>query len=125
MFYKHSIKKAFNYWQNKAPVHPYTCGNGCGNLKVKSVDKNGIMSLYCDKCDYTQKQLPDMVQNYYNQALKDRKLKIKPFFRWFDLWIGVYIDTKNDAVYIIPFPMFGIKIWWKWKMPFDEIFDRQ
>jgi len=46
-------------------------------------------------------------------------LKVKPFFRWYDLWVGVFVDTKNEAVYIIPFPMFGIKIWWKYKSFLD------
>jgi hypothetical protein len=38
-------------------------------------------------------------------------MKIKPFFKWYDFWIGVYIDTKERAVYICPIPMFGVKIW--------------
>ena len=37
-------------------------------------------------------------------------MKVNPFFRWYDLWIGVYIDTKNKAIYLCPIPMFGIKI---------------
>jgi hypothetical protein len=37
-------------------------------------------------------------------------MTIKPFFRWYDLWIGVFIDTKNRTVYICPLPMFGVKI---------------
>lgn len=47
--------------------------------------------------------------------IRDRKVlrfKIRPFFKWFDLWIGVYIDTKNQAAYIC-FLTLGIKIeWW-------------
>lgn len=34
------------------------------------------------------------------------------FFRWYDLWVGVYIDTKNRAIYICPIPMFGVKFTW-------------
>ena len=37
-------------------------------------------------------------------------MEIKPFFRWYDLWIGAYIDTRNRAIYIIPIPMVGLKI---------------
>lgn len=37
-------------------------------------------------------------------------LSVKPFFRWYDLWIGAFIDTKGRAVYICPLPMLGIKI---------------
>lgn len=125
MFYKSKLKKAFDHWQNKAPVHPLTCGNGCGNLNLKHVDSNGILHLYCKKCDYTQKYLPDIIENYYQERLKESKLNIKPFFRWYDLWIGIYIDNKNDAVYIIPFPMFGIKIWRKFINPFDNMFNKK
>lgn len=39
-------------------------------------------------------------------------MRIKTFFRWYDLWIGMYIDTKNKAVYVCPIPMFGIKVTW-------------
>jgi len=37
-------------------------------------------------------------------------MKIKPLFKWYDLWIGVYIDTKNRTIYILPLPMLGLKI---------------
>lgn len=35
-------------------------------------------------------------------------MKVKPFFRWYDLWIGLYIDREARAVYICPIPCFGI-----------------
>lgn len=35
---------------------------------------------------------------------------IKSFFRWYDLWVGAYIDAANKTVYICPIPMFGVKI---------------
>ena len=37
-------------------------------------------------------------------------MKITPFFRWYDLWIGAYVDTKNRTVYLCPLPMVGVKI---------------
>jgi hypothetical protein len=37
-------------------------------------------------------------------------MRVTPFFRWYDLWVGVYVDTKNRAVYICPLLMVGIKI---------------
>lgn len=37
-------------------------------------------------------------------------MKCSFFFRWYDLWIGAYIDTKQQAIYICPLPMVGIKI---------------
>lgn len=38
-------------------------------------------------------------------------MQAKLFFRWFDFWIGCYIDKANKAIYICPVPMVGIKIW--------------
>ncbi len=38
---------------------------------------------------------------------------LTPFVRWYDIWIGVYVDTKNCAVYICPLPMIGVKIVWR------------
>jgi hypothetical protein len=29
-------------------------------------------------------------------------------FKWFDIWIGVFIDTKQRKVYICPVPMIVI-----------------
>lgn len=37
-------------------------------------------------------------------------MTITPFFRWYDLWIGLFIDTNKRAIYICPMPMFGVKI---------------
>lgn len=39
------------------------------------------------------------------------------FFRWYDLWVGVFIDTAKRAVYICPLPTLGVKIEivrWEW-----------
>lgn len=38
---------------------------------------------------------------------------IKPIFRWYDCWIGVFIDTKQRVVYVFPIPMFGLKVSFK------------
>jgi len=37
-------------------------------------------------------------------------MKITPFFRWYDIWVGVFIDTKKRTAYICPLPMIGLKI---------------
>ena len=37
-------------------------------------------------------------------------MKITPFFRWYDIWVGAFIDTKKRTVYICPFPMIGVKV---------------
>ena len=27
-------------------------------------------------------------------------MKVSPYFRWYDLWVGAYIDTKKKALYV-------------------------
>ncbi len=42
-------------------------------------------------------------------------LTISFFFRWYDLWIGLYIDKPNRTLYICPLPMMGVKICWRFE----------
>ena len=37
-------------------------------------------------------------------------MKIKPYFKWFDFWIGFFYDIKKKILYIGILPMLGIKI---------------
>lgn len=37
-------------------------------------------------------------------------MKLSVFFRWYDLWIGAYWDRKERVLYILPIPMFGVRI---------------
>lgn len=34
------------------------------------------------------------------------------YFRWYDLWVGVYIDTERRRVYIGFLPMLGLRVSW-------------
>lgn len=36
--------------------------------------------------------------------------RVEFFFRWYDLWVGAFVDTKNTTLYVCPVPMFGVKI---------------
>jgi hypothetical protein len=40
-------------------------------------------------------------------------MSVRPFFRWYDLWVGVFIDTRQGAAYVCPLPCIGIKITWR------------
>lgn len=35
---------------------------------------------------------------------------IRPFFRWYDLWVGAYWDRANRTLYVCPLPMIGVKV---------------
>ncbi|MFA5130444.1 MAG: hypothetical protein WC477_06065 [Patescibacteria group bacterium] len=42
------------------------------------------------------------------------------YFRWFDMWIGVFYDRKTKATYIQLLPMIGIVLCKKVKVPENE-----
>lgn len=33
---------------------------------------------------------------------------VKPFFRWYDLWIGFYYDRRDRRLFFLPIPMCGL-----------------
>lgn len=37
-------------------------------------------------------------------------MKIQPYFKLKDLWVGLYVDLPNRAMYIGFFPTLGVKI---------------
>lgn len=37
-------------------------------------------------------------------------MKVRPFFRWYDLWIGVYVWWPARTLFICPLPMIGLRI---------------
>lgn len=45
-------------------------------------------------------------------ALRMAKMKIRPLFAWYDLWMGAYWDRKSRKLYILPLPCIGIVIEW-------------
>ncbi len=44
-----------------------------------------------------------------------QRFSVRPFFRWYDLWIGAYWDRENRVLYVCPVPMFGLKIKMPWR----------
>ena len=40
----------------------------------------------------------------------NRLFYIKPFFKRYDFWVGVYYDKALHILYFCPIPMFGLKI---------------
>ena len=46
-------------------------------------------------------------------AIKSLRLPswaIKPYAKWFDIWIGAYYDQYNEHLYLQPLPMLGLRI---------------
>jgi len=46
-----------------------------------------------------------------------RNWNISFLFAWFDIWMGLYIDRKNEMYYLMVLPTVGIKttgLWIRW-----------
>lgn len=39
-------------------------------------------------------------------------MKIRPIFRWYDLWVGFFIDRPARRLYFFPIPCIGLRIEW-------------
>jgi hypothetical protein len=40
---------------------------------------------------------------------------MKISFKWYDIYCGVFIDTKKRKIYVVPFPMVVFEFKWKKK----------
>lgn len=39
-------------------------------------------------------------------------MTVRPIVAWYDIWIGVFVDTAKRRVYILPLPCIGIIVEW-------------
>jgi hypothetical protein len=39
-------------------------------------------------------------------------VRIRPIFRWYDFWVGAYLDRARHRLYVLPLPMLGVCIEW-------------
>ena len=37
-------------------------------------------------------------------------MRVKLFFRWYDLWVGAYWSRKDGVLYVLPLPTLGAAI---------------
>lgn len=37
-------------------------------------------------------------------------MRVAPFFRWYDLWVGAYWDHQSRTLYVCPVPMLGLRV---------------
>lgn len=39
-----------------------------------------------------------------------RRVKVRPLFAWYDLWIGVFWDRQKRRLYVLPLPCIGFVV---------------
>ncbi len=44
-----------------------------------------------------------------HRKMRRRKWKVQPFYRWYDLWVGAYVDTTKKDLYLCVLGL-GLKI---------------
>lgn len=54
--------------------------------------------------------LEDVLAQSIRREQEQKEPRVKLLFKWFDLWVGVYIDTKKRFIYICPVPMIVVRI---------------
>lgn len=38
------------------------------------------------------------------------RVRVKPVFAWYDLWVGLFWDRKTRRLYILPVPCVGVSL---------------
>jgi hypothetical protein len=38
--------------------------------------------------------------------------RVRPFFAWYDLWVGAFVDLPKKKLYILPIPCVGLVLEW-------------
>lgn len=54
----------------------------------------------------------DMKSTTNPMTYERARFRIKPFFAWYDFWVGVFVDRKERIIYVCPLPMLVFKIYW-------------
>lgn len=62
---------AIDYWQDRAYVHPLTCGVKSSHAELRGkCDKDGEVVLVCPTCGHVQQWIPEHVYSLYDRREK-------------------------------------------------------
>jgi hypothetical protein len=64
-----------------------------------------LPSLYDDVSSSMNRRAATIVRVELRQ-----KLRLSLFFRWYDMWVGLYWDRDKRDLYLCPLPMLGLKV---------------
>lgn len=43
-------------------------------------------------------------------CVRAARWSVKPIFAWYDLWVGIFWDSRKRKLYILPLPCVGVVI---------------
>lgn len=43
---------------------------------------------------------------------KKARWRLEPIAAWYDMWVGLYVDRKEKAIYVMVLPCLGCKFYW-------------
>lgn len=46
------------------------------------------------------------------EPVDEWRLKVRPIFAWYDVWVGAFIDRPNRRLYLFPLPCIGLRVDW-------------
>lgn len=49
-------------------------------------------------------------KNFGIKLIHHKKYKLDLIYRWFDIWIGIFIDEANSTYYIFLIPFIGFRL---------------
>lgn len=77
----------------------------------KSYPLHYTVTLPPEACDVFRKNMEDLM-SFYEAMARTRALtpRITFVFRWYDFYIGAYLDREKKILYVFPVPMLGLKI---------------
>lgn len=56
-----------------------------------------------------------MIRRWLDSIERAPVITIALLFEPRDLWVGVFLDTRKRAIYILPLPCLGVRVSWRWE----------
>lgn len=85
----------------------------CGiDLESEDIGKT-TMCGWCE-CDIRNAERRRLTQEQASSSLQPAGCaagwSVKPIFAWYDMWVGIFWDSRKRKLYILPLPCVGVVI---------------
>jgi hypothetical protein len=85
----------------------------CGvDLESEDIGKT-TMCGWCE-CDIRNAERRRLAQERASSSLQQdgcaARWSVKPIFAWYDVWVGIFWDSRKRKLYILPLPCVGLVV---------------